>query len=98
LDFEIDIPGVGEDIFDCFPQVSSKSPLKSSAGLLYPQVNPIPPFRQLSLNSTETEHLKGIRTNSIDTFSQTSFERWSSSVANDFLHPDQDSLKDLFVW
>jgi len=98
LDFEIDIPGVGEDIFDCFLQVSSKSPLKPSARLLHSQVNPITPLRQLSLNSTETENLKGIRTNSIDSFSQTSFERWSSSFANDFLHPDQDSRKTLFVW
>lgn len=97
LDFEIDIPGAGEDIVDSFPQVRSMSPLLPSAGRLFPQVNPIKPFGNLSLNSAETENLKG--TNSIDTFSQTSCERRSSSVTNNILDlTTEDSRNALFVW
>ncbi len=97
LDFEIDIPGAGEDLFDIFPQVRSMSPLIPSVGRLFPQVNPIAPFGHLSLNSTEAENLKG--TNSIDTFSQTSCERRSSIVTTNFLDlTPEDSRKALFVW
>lgn len=99
LDFEIDVPGIGEDTLDNFPLDCSKSSSKASLGILYPQVNPITPFRRLSLFSAETENLVGIRVNSNDTFSQTSFERWSSSLANDFLESTgTNSQRPLFVW